>query len=141
MFEQYYIFLFFKKKYLFNFRERGREGGREGEKDQCVVASRRAPPTRDPACNPGMCPDRESNQRTFDSQAGTQSTEPHQPGLNNIIFFLYPTLSYPLKEITFIYKVYKINKNSLFLSLRLSPHLLPHPHKHTHTHPNLINAA
>ena len=32
---------FFKKKdfYLFIFRERGREGEKEGEKHQCVVAS------------------------------------------------------------------------------------------------------
>ena len=41
--------------YLFNFRE-GREGEREGEKHQCVVASR-ASPNRDLAHNPGMCPD------------------------------------------------------------------------------------
>ena len=27
-----------------------------------------------------MCPDRELNQRLFGSQAGAQSTEPHQPG-------------------------------------------------------------
>ena len=32
-------------------------------------------------CNPGMCPDQESNRQPFGSQAGTQSTEPHQPGL------------------------------------------------------------
>ena len=32
------------------------------------------------ACNPGMYPDWESNQRLFGSQAGTQFTEPHQPG-------------------------------------------------------------
>ena len=31
--------------------------------------------------NPGMCPDWELNQQTFGSQAGAQSTEPHQPGL------------------------------------------------------------
>ena len=43
------------------------------------------PLTGDPACNPGMCPDWESNQRPFGSQAGTQSTEPHQPGLNCIL--------------------------------------------------------
>ena len=43
------------------------------------------PPTGDLACNPGMCPDWESNQRPFRSQAGTQSTEPHQPGLYNDI--------------------------------------------------------
>ena len=32
-------FTFFKKKNLFVFRERGREGEREGEKHECVVAS------------------------------------------------------------------------------------------------------
>ena len=31
--------------------------------------------------NPGMCPDWELSQGPFSSQAGTQSTEPHQPGL------------------------------------------------------------
>ena len=46
--------------YLFNFRE-GREREREGEKHRCVVASR-VPPTGDLACNPGVCPDWESNQ-------------------------------------------------------------------------------
>ena len=58
-------------------RERGREGEREGH--QCVVASH-APPTGDLAHNPGMCPDWESNQWPLGSQAGIQSTEPHQPG-------------------------------------------------------------
>ena len=55
------------------------EGEREGEKDQCVVASQ-GPPTGDLACNPGMCSDWELNQRPFGSQASTQSNEPHQPG-------------------------------------------------------------
>ena len=53
--------------YLFVLRE-GKEG-RKGEKHQCVVASC-APPTGDLVCNPGMCPDWESNQRPI----GTQST-------------------------------------------------------------------
>ena len=53
--------------YLFIFREVGREGEREGEKHQCVVASHVAP-TVDLACNPGMCPDWESNHRPFGSQ-------------------------------------------------------------------------
>ena len=44
----------------FIFRERGREGQREGEKYWYVVASP-APPTGDLARNPGMCPDWESN--------------------------------------------------------------------------------
>ena len=71
------------KKYIFYlliFRKKGREGEREGEKHQCVVASH-SPPSGDLACNPGMCPDWELNGRPFGSQTGTQSTEPHQPGL------------------------------------------------------------
>ena len=32
-------------------------------------------------CNPGICPDWELNWQPFGLQAGTQSTEPHQPGL------------------------------------------------------------
>ena len=61
------------------FREKGREGEREGEKYQSVFASH-TPPTGDLARNPGMCPDWESNQQPFGSQASPQSTEPHQPG-------------------------------------------------------------
>ena len=60
-------FYFFLRFYLFIFRERGREREREGEKHQCVVASHVAP-TGDLACNTGMCPDWESNQRPFGSQ-------------------------------------------------------------------------
>ena len=52
----------------------------EEEKDQCVVAFR-APTTGDLAHNPDMWPDWESNWQHFGSQASTQSTEPHQPGL------------------------------------------------------------
>ena len=59
-----FIFLRF---YLFTFRERGREGEREGEKYQCVVASS-MPPTGDLACNPGMCPAWELNGQPFVSQ-------------------------------------------------------------------------
>ena len=71
--------VFFKNFYFFILREKGREGEREGEKNQCVVASH-VPPTGDPACNSGMCPDWESNQQPFGLQAGTQSTELYQPG-------------------------------------------------------------
>ena len=53
---------FFKKDFFFFiFRQRGREGEKEGEKLQCVVASH-VPATGDLACNPGMCPDWELNQ-------------------------------------------------------------------------------
>ena len=71
---------FFFLKILFIFRERGKEGEREGEKHQCVIASR-MPPTGDLTRNPCMCPGRESNQWHFDSHTGTQCTEPHEPGL------------------------------------------------------------
>ena len=65
---------------IFNyFIERGMEGEREREKHQCVVVSH-VPPTGGPAQNPVMCPDWESNQWPFDSQASAQSTEPYQPG-------------------------------------------------------------
>ena len=67
--------VFFLIKILFIFRERGREGEREGEKHQCVVASH-ALPTGDLAHNPGMCPDWDSNWGPFGLQAGTPSTEP-----------------------------------------------------------------
>ena len=59
------------------------EGEREGEKHQCMVASD-APPTGDVVCNPGMCPDWEFDLLPFALQAGTQSTELHQPGQNNL---------------------------------------------------------
>ena len=35
--------LFSKKDFIYFFRERGREGEREGEKHQCMVASRVTP--------------------------------------------------------------------------------------------------
>ena len=56
-----------------------REGEREGEKHQCVVASHE-PPTGDLAQNPGMYPDWELNQWPFGLQVDAHSTEPHQPG-------------------------------------------------------------
>ena len=46
----------FLKRFYLLFLERGREGEREGEKHQCVVASS-VPPTGDLAHNPGMCSD------------------------------------------------------------------------------------
>ena len=42
------------------------------------------PPAGDLACNPGMCPDGESNRRPFGLQVGAQSTEPQQPGLSDL---------------------------------------------------------
>ena len=83
------LFSFFKDFiYLFIFRERGREGEREGGKHQYVDASH-TPLTGNLASNPGMCPDWEANQRPFEgSQARAQSTEPHHPGKIHIIVLL-----------------------------------------------------
>ena len=72
-----YIYIFFKIL-LFIFRERGREGEREGEKHQCVVASHMAP-TGDLAQNPGMCPAWRLNWQPFGSHPEL-SPELHQPG-------------------------------------------------------------
>ena len=74
------ICIFIKILFIYLFLERRREGGREGEKHVCVVASL-AHRTGDLALNPGMSPDWESNRWPFGLQAGTQFTEPHQPGL------------------------------------------------------------
>ena len=63
--------------------ERWKEGQRERDIDVSekhpLVASH-MPPVGNLACNPGMCPDWESNQQPFSSQASARSTEPHQPG-------------------------------------------------------------
>ena len=65
VFKKYFI-------YLFIFRKRGREGEREGEKHQGMVATHVPPPPLGVlACNPGMCSDWELNQWPFGSQAGT----------------------------------------------------------------------
>ena len=76
---------FLKRFYLFISRKRESGGEREGEKHQCVVAYC-MPPTGDLACDPGTCPDWESNRQPFGSQAGTQSTELHQ--LGQLSYFL-----------------------------------------------------
>ena len=52
------IWNFFLRFYVFIFRERGREGERRGN----IKVASRTPLNGDLACNPGMCPDWESNQ-------------------------------------------------------------------------------
>ena len=74
------FFSFFKKDFICLFLQRGEGQEKKRGKHQCVVAPH-ATPTGDPAPNPGMCPDWESNWWPFGSQASAQSTEPHQPGL------------------------------------------------------------
>ena len=76
------------KYFIYFLLERGKEEEREGEKHQCVVATR-VPPPGDLARNPGMGPEWESNWQPFDSQACAQSTELYQIGLNVVIHLLY----------------------------------------------------
>ena len=68
------VFCFVLKIFIFSFLERGE--GREKEREKNINQL----PLADLARNPGMCPDWESNQHPFSSQAGAQSTEPHKPG-------------------------------------------------------------
>ena len=77
------------------------EGEREGEKHQCVVASQ-VSPTGDLAHNPGMCPDWESNQQPFGSQASAKSTEPHQPGHSIMDYIPYAVLYLPTSNNQFV---------------------------------------
>ena len=58
---------------------------KEREEHQCVFDSH-TPRSRDLAYNPGMYPDWESNWQPFGLQAGTQCTEPYQPGQIYVIF-------------------------------------------------------
>ena len=75
--------IFLKRFYVF--LERGREGGRQGEKHwhawgtsiSCLPHT----PNQGPGCNPGMFPDGESNWQPFDLRDNTQPTELHQSGL------------------------------------------------------------
>ena len=57
------MYLFFKRFYLFIFRERAREGEGEGEGEKHQSVASRMPQTGDLAHNSGMCPDQEWNQR------------------------------------------------------------------------------
>ena len=81
---------FFLRFYLF-ILERERRGNR-GRETSCVIASH-GPPTGDLAHNPGT--DCESERRLFGSQAGAESSEPHQPGprvVNRIRMYTYRSL-------------------------------------------------
>ena len=92
------VSFFFIFSILFIFRERERKEERGGEKHRSVASCKTL--TGGLACNPGMCPDWESNQQPFVWQAGAQSTEPHQPGPGFSLFLeknIFPMFHYKIK--------------------------------------------
>ena len=90
----------FLKNFIYLLLERGE--GRKKEKGRNInvwemhgSVAPHTPPAGDLACNPGMCPDWESNQQTFSSQASAQSTEPHhQPGHHLSVYMSVCPLSF-----------------------------------------------
>ena len=110
--------LFFYLKnifYLIIFRERAREG--EREKHQLVAF--RMPLTGDLTCNPGMCPDWESNWWPFGLWACTQSNELHQPGL--MLFFLkwilFPGMLRDVSKLSLLFSWYIFSTPNTILTM------------------------
>ena len=86
-----HLFFFFNF-YLFLQGKGGRKRERETNINVWLIywsGASQASPTGDPAHNPGMCPDWESNWRPFGSQARTQATLSHtgQGSSLNILFY------------------------------------------------------
>ena len=77
--------LFFRRFYLFTFREMRTEGKWEGEKHLCAreisIDCLLHTLNWGPGPQPKHVPWWELNQWPFGAQAGTQSTEPHHPGM------------------------------------------------------------
>ena len=86
----------FLRFYLFTFRER--KGGREGNINVWLPLKR--PLLGNLTSNPDMCSNWELNQRPFGSQAGTQSTGPHQPGPFIHVLWLIPSPSFLHSSLT-----------------------------------------
>ena len=111
------LLILFFKGFVYLFRERGREGEREGDKHQCVVAPH-VFPTGDLARNPGMCPDWESNQRPYGLQALSPLSHTSQ---GYSIYFLFPCFYFDSvnwllhfeKSTLLKYNLYTINTSML----------------------------
>ena len=65
------------------------KGGRKRGRETSICGRLLQAPTRGLAHNPGMCPDWESNQRFFGSQAHIQSSELYQSGWKFILFLSF----------------------------------------------------
>ena len=95
------ICAFKKKDFIYLLLARGE--GRQKERETSIGCLSRAPPGPRPgdlANNPGTSPDWESNQRPFGLQAGTQSTDPHQPGPPYVPFIVADCNWYPFTVIS-----------------------------------------
>ena len=77
-----WFFFFFKILCIF---ERDGKGERKGRSKTLTKFC--TTPTRDLACNPGMCPNQELSQWPVGLQARVQPTESHQPGQECVFLF------------------------------------------------------
>ena len=100
-----YNFTFLKKDFIYLFLDRGegREKEKEGNINVWLLLTRPLPGTW-PATQ--ACPDWELNPRPFVLQAGTQSTEPHQPGIILLFITHESTVEFFLKPGIFLLMLY-----------------------------------
>ena len=75
---------FLKRFYLYSFREKGKEGEREGEKHRWGRETSIG--CFNPACYSAICPDQELNRQPFGLQDNAQPTEPHGQGYIDFCF-------------------------------------------------------
>ena len=97
--------LSFQGFFFFFLRERGREG--ERERNISVWLPLTHPPTGNLAHNPGICPDWELNPVTLWLVAHTQSTELHQWGLKDLLYYKYLFQIFPYVEMGL--KIWKVS--------------------------------
>ena len=91
--EEIVLFFYLFLNILFIFRERGREGEREGEKHQCErETSIGCLLYMPPPPNPGMCPDQESNQQPFALWDDTQTLSHTSQDSAGGVFCLFVSL-------------------------------------------------
>ena len=97
----YSSYLIYFKRFIQLILER--EEGREKERENigCLTHAHAHALTGEQTCNPGTCPDRESNHQPYASQDDTQPTEPHWSRLLNFLkdcssgFMFFPLLLLP----------------------------------------------
>ena len=76
----YHNFITFKILFIFKGEEREKERKRNMDMRNIYPILLVLVPTRDQTCNPGMCPNWESNRRPFTLQDNDQPTEPQWSG-------------------------------------------------------------